>query len=288
MIFNRLSRNGLFGIVLLVSATATGRGGADEPGDGNVIGMFPRDFLIGAGSATPAPSVPRSNRVALFRIAPAFLTDPIGLDSDDPSTGDPAPTPEADDGWNWLQVAFGNDNPFLDLRRRGDPGGVGYYRVQSQIQLFDSPTTVCALNLKAVTPAGREVNGVAGGPTFVSPAVSFFQSLDENFALQAFVSKNMRLDTPLRGSVLDAVECGMSIQRPLLDGPCGSGRLYMFVEALGRYHYDTTTDQAAVLEMVPGVHWRMNESWWVSGGWTVPVSARTETGRWQITCWMHF
>jgi hypothetical protein len=46
---------------------------------------------------------------------------------------------------------------------------------------------------------------------------------------------------------------------------------------------------SAVWEMVPGVHWRMNENWFMSGGWIVPMSApRTETGQWQLSCWLQF
>ena len=62
----------------------------------------------------------------------------------------------------------------------------------------------------------------------------------------------------------------------------------MFVEELGRYRFENRSVRPAVWEMVPGVHWRMNEAWWLSGGWIVPVSVRPDARQWQITCWMQF
>jgi hypothetical protein len=274
-------------LALLAGLPGPGRG--DEPLSSSGPSLFPRDFGLGSVGAAPSdPTVPRANRIRLFRIVPGFLTEPVGLDLDDPSPS--AAQPAADDGPSWLQVAFNGDNPFLDLRRRGDPGGVGYYRLSSQVQLFDSPTTCCALGFRAVTPAGREVNGAADGPTFVSPALSFFQALDGDFAVQAFVGKNMRLDVRSQPPLNRAVEYGMAVNRPLTDGVGGQGRVYMFVEALGRYRYDSTSDSSQpVWEMVPGVHWQMTDNWWLSGGYVLPITApRTETGQWQISCWLQF
>src|SRR5207302_1631633 len=85
---------------------------------------------------TPAPtgttfSRPRPHRIRLFRIEPGFLSDPVGLEPDDPNEVPP------DDGPDWLQLAAGNDNPFFDFRRPGDPGGIGYFKVHGQVQLLD-------------------------------------------------------------------------------------------------------------------------------------------------------
>jgi hypothetical protein len=251
--------------------------------------IFPRDIAIGSVTAdSSGATTPRTNRIRLFRIVPGFPTEPVGLDFDDPTPADSLVA--ADSGPSWLQVAFDGDNPFLDLRRRGDPGGVGYYRLCSQVQLFDSPTTSCSVGFRAVTPAGRESNGAADGPTFVSPALSFFQALEGDFALQGFVGKNMRLDLRGQPPLHHGVEYGMALNRPLTDGTSGQGRVYMFVEALGRYRYDGSSDAPqAVWEMVPGVHWQMSDNWWLSGGWVLPMTApRTENGQWQISCWLQF
>ena len=83
----------------------------------------------------------------------------------------------------------------------------------------------------------------------------------------------------------------MAVNRPLVDGIGGQGRIYMFVEALGRYRYDTTSDPSQpVWEMVPGVHWKMSDSWWLSGGWVYPLSNtnRPDTNQWQVSCWLKF
>ena len=60
----------------------------------------------------------------------------------------------------------------------------GYYRLHSQVQFHDSPTTGCAFTLRAVTPAGRECNGATDGPTYLSPSLSFFHALDETHLKQ--------------------------------------------------------------------------------------------------------
>ena len=290
MTANRRSRycRGSFVLPLILLTTVSGFGRAEDPDDSGAGRLFPSDFRFDPVLAMPSTPAPRSNRIPLFRIAPAFLTEPIGLDLDDPLPTDPDLPPEADEGPNWLKVAFGGDNPFLDLRRRGDPGGVGYYRLHSQVQLVDSPTTGFAFALKAVTPAGRDANGVAGGPTYCSPALSYFQSLDDNFAFQAFVGKKMRLEMRGQGPFGHAVESGVGLNRMLTDGTEGQGRLYVFVEALGRYQFDDTIQKKPAMEMVPGLHWRIDENWWMSGGWVVPMSARPEVGQWQITCWIQF
>ena len=77
-----------------------------------------------------------------------------------------------------MSVAAGNDNPYFDFRQRNDPGGIGYTRVSTQMQLFDTTRTACSVGLQAVTPAGLQCDGVADkmGTTVVSPAVSLFHA----------------------------------------------------------------------------------------------------------------
>src|SRR5437763_1802148 len=80
---------------------------------------------VSAGG-TPIASPFRTHRIRLFRMAPGFLSDPVGLDGDDSLPGDP-PQPAAlladtDSGPGWLQLAVGNDNPYFDFRQPGDPG----------------------------------------------------------------------------------------------------------------------------------------------------------------------
>ena len=48
--------------------------------------------------------------------------------------------PSADSGPDWLSVAMGNDNPYFEFRQPGDPGGIGFYKWYSQVQVFDTGT----------------------------------------------------------------------------------------------------------------------------------------------------
>jgi hypothetical protein len=251
------------------------------------------DFNAAPGAAKPA--LP-DNRIRLFRIAPGFVADPLGIVDDDPATpSDPtAAHPANERGLDWVQVWMGNDNPFFDLRRPGDPGGVGYYRVQSQVQLLESATTGLAVGLQAVTPAGREYNGVEDGPTVFSPNVSVFHTLDDGTAIQGFVGKHVNVNSPRFGNELGhAVQCGMAVQRPLLGPSEGTaGNVFVFVEALGRYRYDGAAGLGAnplsAWEMVPGLHWKMASNWWMSGGVVVPLDNRPSGNHWQFTCSIQF
>src|SRR5262249_16017338 len=71
-----------------------------------------------------SPPITRDN-VRLFRMTTGYLADPVGVvDTDPPAAFDQASLPGSDaDGLGRVQVTAGNDNPYLDFRRPGDPGG---------------------------------------------------------------------------------------------------------------------------------------------------------------------
>jgi hypothetical protein len=251
----------------------------------------------------PAPGdsgAARANRIRLFRITPGFLSDPVGLDtSDDPPGGPQATPPMANDaGPDWLNLAMGNDNPFFDFRRPGDPGGVGYFKVHTQVQLLDDGTTGCTLGLQAWMPAGLESNGLDDGAKVLSPALSLYHQMDDGTALQGFVSKNLNLNA-LNYRLHHSLQYGVALQRPVgglfpelfSEGP---GNVYVFVEALGRYRYDGVTGPgpASVWEVLPGVQWRLSDNWWVTGGVSLPVGGTTspDPRPWQgqVTCSVQF
>lgn len=272
---------------------------AQGPTDSDRKPVLPRDFILGQvlAPASPAPAS-RPYLIRLFRIQPAFLSDPVGLDQDE-ATPDDRPAARTDaDGPNWMQLAMGSDNPYFDVRLPGDPGGVGYYKLHSQVQLFDNQRTGCALGLQAWTPAGTEMDGVPDGPTVVSPALSLFHTLDDGTAIQGFVGKHVPLNPRPTGQLGRSVQYGMAVQRPLVQGtPNSPGSLYLFVETLGRYRYDsdltaradTGTRPAAQWDVLPGLHWRLNDNVWISGGLILPVnSAPLDARLWQLTCSFRF
>jgi hypothetical protein len=251
-------------------------------------GVLPRDLSLD-GSAAGA-TAPKGHRIQLFRIQPGFLTDPLGVMPDDTPQPETGTLPETA-GPDWINVTAGTDNPYFDFRLPGDPGGVGYYKLWTQVQLFESLRTGCALGLQAVTPAGLESDGLANGPTVVSPAVSVYHALEDGTAFQGFIGKNLRANPGWSSQLHHSINYGMAVQRPVLPaGPDGGSNLYLFLGALGRYRYDG--DNSASLttwDLLPGMHLRLNENWWVTSGLILPVGpVRTENRLWQITCSFRF
>ncbi|MBV9122288.1 MAG: hypothetical protein JO112_02870, partial [Planctomycetes bacterium] len=171
-----------------------------------------------------------------------------------------------------------------------DPGGVGYFRMQSQYQLADTGTTSISLALHAVTPAGLESNGVASGPTFVSPALAWYHQLDPSgLALHGFLGNNLRAPSRLGDGLDQTLKYGFALQSPLAGDRNSAGQsLQMFVEALGRYSLDSDPSAeprpGSSWELVPGLHWRMGENGWLSGGVIVPLGpVHVPANLWQIT-----
>jgi hypothetical protein len=236
--------------------------------------------LSNSGPLT-ATAASRPYRVWMFRNLPGFIGD----------SADDGATPDAADGPDWLQLNAGNYNPYFDIRRPGDPGGVGYFRLTSQMQLFETKTTGCAIAVRAVTPAGREADGVDEGPTVVSPALYFCHNLEDGTGIQGFIGRNVRVDSLPSGPLHRSVEGGVAVQRPLITDVDGSSGVYFFVQTSCRYRYATpTTDVSpAVWEVLPGVHWRIYENCGLSGGVILPVGGeRVERGMWQVTCWVQW
>ena len=79
---------------------------------------------------TPASS---ATRIRHTQMLPGFVSDPPYLKGFDDLPSDSALA--ADSGPTWMTMNFGDDNPYLDPRRSGDPGGVGYVHFYSQLQL---------------------------------------------------------------------------------------------------------------------------------------------------------
>ena len=200
----------------------------------------------------------RTARIPMFRMLPGFLSDAGSVVS-----GDEAP---GSDGSAGILVNFGDDNPYFDPRRPGDPGGVGFIRLYSQLQLLDTGTTSVCLGLRAWAPAGLENGGVADGRSMLAPGLGVFQDLGNNAGLHGYVGQQIRAD--LRNSNQATMECGMAMHCPVpgLVEPTSHG-VYFFVQALGRYGVSNPGDGREMgWEFVPGVHWRLSDNFWMSLG----------------------
>jgi hypothetical protein len=196
-------------------------------------------------------------RIPLYRMMPGFLGDPANFArSDDTGEG------QASD--NGILVNLGDDNLYFDPRRPGAPGGTGYYRLFSQMQVLDTGSTSVCLGLKAWMPTGAEFGGV-DGHSYFAPGVGVFQDLGNGSGLHGFVGQNWC--AAVRNQTRQAaMECGMAVHCPvpgLVEPTCNG--VYMYVQALGRYGYQNSTDGKEMeLELVPGVHWRVSDSFWMS------------------------
>jgi hypothetical protein len=216
-----------------------------------------------------AGSAARSPRLQMMGMQSGFLVNPLGLDSDDdlPSgTADTSGRPNTGDP-DVVQLNIGTYNPYFDLRLRGDPGGPGYYKVHSQLQLIDAGKTSFCLNLQAYTPAGTENGGVAYGPTVLVPTVACFQDLGYGAALHTYFGQNIQAGSGWTDRVNSSFNYGMAVQCAVPGtGSTNEQGLFLFLEALGRYRYDSSlsSTRTALWEFVPGVQMRLSGNCWMN------------------------
>ncbi len=227
-----------------------------------------------AGLMPPSGYVPPSNtaRVQMLGMMPGFISNPIGMipDEDDYPPDDPGTavlkrSPLEGSEPDWIQVAIGRDNPLFDLRRPTDPGGVGFYRLYSQMQLADWGSTSVCLGLQAVTPAGQQYDGLNNGPTVLTPGLSIFQDLGNGTALQGYVGHDLRPQlTDLNENTLKW-GVGLQCPMPVLNNRADQG-LFLFMQALAQYNYEgyRPDGRATSWELVPGVHYRISSNCWMS------------------------
>jgi hypothetical protein len=263
--------------------------------------LLPPQVLLEGGSRAggESSSSGRSTPARLFRMPAGYLADPVGLDSDDDNLAtldDPALTsagPPDRGGDNHLGAAFGTDNPFLDFRGPGDPGGVGYYRLHAQYQLFKDGSTSLCLGLRAFAPAGLESDGVANGPTVLSPHLAWYYEWESGAALHGFVGKDVAARPGWDDELGHRLRYGLAIQSPLPIGPTVPGQcLHLFIEALGTSGRLTETFQhrPAAWGVIPGLYYQLHDNWWMSSGVALPLSGTTryDSGLLQITCSWRF
>jgi hypothetical protein len=99
--------------------------------------------------------------------------------------------------------------------------------------------------------------------------VGWFQELGGGAALQGFVSKHIRTGGNWGDQLESNFNCGMALECaiPWLSADANHG-CHFFVEALGKYRPGgpDVAGPAMSWEVIPGIHWRMGENWWVSIG----------------------
>jgi hypothetical protein len=261
--------------------------------------LSPYDPALWGPAPADADPGGRASRLRLFRMPTGFLSEPLRISRTDRAPADRDPVPaaptapaEADAGDNRMQFAAGQDNPFFDVQRPGDPGGVGFWRYNTQVQLVDTGSTSCTLALEAVRPAGLEFDGLKEGPTVVTPAVALFHEVTDGLALQGFVGQNVYASARWTDSLDRNLEYGMAVQAPVpTAGGEAARNLFVFLEALGRYRYEPPTvatgDPSVAWDLLPGLHWRGAENWWLSGGVVVPLG-ESRGNLWQISCSVQF
>lgn len=247
---------------------------------------------------TADPSAARGPRLYTFRTpAGAFSDILVRTDATAEANTDPSlRAVKTDDAPELpVNVVLSADNPYFDFRRPGDLGGVGYQRLYTEVRLLSSETTCLALNCHAATPAGLECDGLADGPTQFSPALTLSQDLGDGLAVQGFVGRTMRANLPALGTGPRNMEYGVVVQHPVpgLDGDTETKpRVFLFVETLGRYRFEEGSNSpqpTSRWDLLPGVHFRGGDNWWVSGGVMLPLGpARPESGLWQVTCALQF
>jgi hypothetical protein len=218
--------------------------------------------LCGGGESPSTAMDSRLPRIPMYRMLPGFLSDPANVPGPDDNSGDAGHG--TGDG---VLVNFGDDNPYFDPRRPGDPGGMGYYRIFSQMQLLDTGSTSVCLGMKAWTPASISDGGTGEGHTFLAPGLGVFQDLGYGTGLHGYVGQQVCADLH-GGTRQSALECGMALQCPVpgLVEPTNNG-VFLYVQALGRYGCQNYNDAREMeLDLVPGVHWRVSDNFWMSLG----------------------
>ena len=127
----------------------------------------------------------------------------------------------------------------------------------------------------------------------MTPGFSLFHQLDEGLGVQAFISKNMPLlsHTVAPVSIQRDTQVGVAIHRSVTNNAADPlSNLFLSVGALGQQRMDSDGGRTINWDVMPGMHLRLADNWWVSGGVLLPVGPnRYESGgHWRVTCQWQF
>ena len=239
-----------------------------EPESLTVSPRSPTDFADLLRKELPPldPASSRTPRLQFFRMPSGVIATPLGLVPDD----DPPPEDgqAVDDDLNFIQFVYGTQVPYFDMFRKGDPGGFGFYKVHSQVQVLDQGTTNVSAVVQAVTPMGLQNGGVGNGPTIISPSLACFQDLGDGTAFHAYVGQQLCANSRIRDQVRSNYRCGLAVQQPLLQGASEQG-LYVYVQALAEPRSTDPTrpdSKTTSWDVIPGMQYRVNNACWMSLG----------------------
>jgi hypothetical protein len=271
-------------------SSADGQPFSGSPSDLSFEPILRRDMDVMSYRLSDPPCPFRSGHIHLFNMPSALPGDPLGIMPDygpPPSDSYAALDSPIDSIDDRFQLSFGADNPFFDLRRHGDPGGVGYYRMYSQVGLLDSSRCSLGLVVQGVTPAGLEADGIASGPTILSPSLACSYEFVPGTGIHAFVGKDVEAHSHWTGETRRDIRYGMALQTPC-PGTADSSlsSVHLFVETIGRYRVDDSADRPLPkLDVLPGLHWQFTDNWWMTGGLLMPLGSQRWDGHlWQVTC----
>ena len=99
--------------------------------------------------------------------------------------------------------------------------------------------------------------------------------------------KFLRANSAWRDGVIEGgFQYGVALQQPLSVVASDPGKgLFLFVEAQSRW---SDRDPAATRswELVPGLHYRVSDNWWMSGGVLLPFGPTRDgsAGHWHLSC----
>lgn len=223
-----------------------------------------RQFWTPTDAALPS----RTPRLQFFRMPSAGPGTPLGLYPDEDTPPEDGKNPAAADDGS-MQFVYGAHIPYLDMYRKGDPGGFGFYKVHSQVQIFDVGSTSISAVVQAVTPMGLENGGVNSGKTIMSPALACFQELGDGAALHAFVGQDLCTSARSRDQWQAGCRYGLALQQAVPLTARGSDQgVFVFVQALGQYQTDTVRadGKTSSLDVVPGIQYRVNGGCWMAVG----------------------
>jgi hypothetical protein len=210
----------------------------------------------------------RTPKLQFFRMPSGFLASPLGLVAeDDPPPEDPFA--KTDDDLAFAQLTYGKHVPYLDMYKRGDPGGFGYYKIHSQVQIFDLGTTNVSAVVQAVTPMGLQSGGVGSGQTVLSPALACFHDLGAGAAVHAFIGQHIAANSRWREQFHTGFTCGVAVQHPVPFTPFSADQgLFVFLQAMAQYRADgyRPDGRPTTWDVIPGLQYRLNNACWMSMG----------------------